>query len=119
MTRVVPHRIRPEGAPTGAYHFVYWCRQPLEEIQFFERNAPVEDDVLPPVLDAEATPTSPTCRRHVSQDEAVADMQVMLREMERHYGWRPIIDTTVDFYQANLFQRRVDGLSDLPNTILP
>jgi len=29
-------------------------------------------------------------------------MQVMLREMERHYGKRPIIYTTVDFYQAIL-----------------
>jgi len=66
------------GIPHGAYHFVYWCRSPLEEIQIFEQNAPVEDGALPSVLDAEATPTSPTCRRHVSQDEAIADMQVML-----------------------------------------
>ena len=29
-------------------------------------------------------------------------MQVMLDEMERHYGKRPIIYTTVDFYQAIL-----------------
>ena len=89
------------GIPHGAYHFVYWCRPPLEEIQIFEQNAPVEDDALPPVLDAEATPTSPTCRRHVTQDEAIADMQVMLQEMERHFGKRPIIYTTVDFYEAN------------------
>ena len=54
------------------------------------------------MLDAEATPTSPTCRRHVAQDEAIADMQVMLQEMERHYRKRPIIYTTVDFYEANL-----------------
>jgi lysozyme len=90
------------GIPHGAYHFVYWCRPPLEEINYFEQNAPVEDDALPPVLDAEATPTSPTCRRHVAQDEAIADMQVMLQEMERHYRKRPIIYTTLDFYEANL-----------------
>ncbi len=29
-------------------------------------------------------------------------MQVMLDEMERHYGKRPVIYTTVDFYQAIL-----------------
>jgi lysozyme len=90
------------GIPHGAYHFVYWCRPPLEEINNFEQNAPVEDDALPPVLDVEATPTSPTCRRHVAQDEAIADMQVMLQEMERHYRKRPIIYTTLDFYEANL-----------------
>ena len=93
------------GVPHGAYHFVYWCRPPMEEMAFFEQNAPVEPDALPPVLDVEATPTSRTCHRHLTQDAAIADMQVMLTEMERHYGKRPIIYTTVDFYQAIL----IDG----------
>jgi lysozyme len=90
------------GVPHGAYHFVYWCRPPLEEMAFFEQNAPVEDDALPPVLDVEATPTSRTCHKHLTQDGAIADMKVMLEEMERHYGKRPIIYTTVDFYEAIL-----------------
>jgi lysozyme len=74
----------------------------MEEMAFFEQNAPVEDDALPPVLDVEATPTSPTCHRHLTQSGAIADMKVMLEEMERHYGKRPIIYTTVDFYEAIL-----------------
>ncbi len=90
------------GVPHGAYHFVYWCRPPLEEMSWFEHNAPVEEDALPPVLDVEATPTSKTCHRHLTQEAAIADMQVMLTEMERHYGKRPIIYTTVDFYEAIL-----------------
>ena len=90
------------GVPRGAYHFVYWCRPPMEEMTFFEQNAPVDDDALPPVLDVEATPTSKTCHRHLTQEGAVADMRVMLEEMERHYGKRPIIYTTVDFYEAIL-----------------
>jgi len=90
------------GVPHGAYHFVYWCRPPLEEISWFEQNAPVEDDALPPVLDVEATPTSKTCHRHLTEESAIADMKVMLEEMERHYGKRPVIYTTVDFYQAIL-----------------
>jgi lysozyme len=99
------------GIPHGAYHFVYWCRPPMEEMAFFEQNAPVDPDALPPVLDVEATPTSKTCHRHLTQDGAIADMQVMLNEMERHYGRRPVIYTTVDFYQAIL----VDGaFSDYP-----
>ena len=99
------------GIPHGAYHFIYWCRPPLEEINIFEQNAPVDDDALPPVLDAEATPTSPTCPRHVTEDEAIADMQVMLQEMERHYRKRPIIYTTLDFYEANLSN---GALTDYP-----
>jgi lysozyme len=90
------------GIPRGAYHFVYWCRSPMEEMAFFEQVAPVEGDALPPVLDVEATPTSPTCHRHLTEAGAIADMKVMLEEMERHYGKRPIIYTTVDFYQAIL-----------------
>jgi lysozyme len=90
------------GVPHGAYHFVYWCRPPMEEMAFFEQNAPVENDALPPVLDVEATPTSKTCHRHLTQEGAIAEMKVMLDEMERHYGKRPVIYTTVDFYQAIL-----------------
>ena len=86
-------------------------RLALEEINIFEQNAPVDDDALPPVLDAEATPTPPTCCRHVTQDEAIADMQVMLQEMERHYRKRPIIYTTLDFYEANLSN---GALTDYP-----
>jgi lysozyme len=90
------------GIPRGAYHFVYWCRAPMEEMANFEQNAPVETDALPPVLDVEATPTSPTCHRHLTEDGAIAEMKVMLEEMERHYGKRPIIYTTLDFYEAIL-----------------
>jgi lysozyme len=90
------------GVPHGAYHFVYWCRPPMEEMANFEQNAPVEADALPPVLDVEATPTSKTCKIHLTQDGAIAQMKVMLEEMERHYGKRPVIYTTVDFYEAIL-----------------
>src|SRR5271154_7348916 len=76
------------GVPRGAYHFVYWCRPPLEEMSWFEQNAPVENDALPPVLDVEATPTSKTCHKHLTQEGAIANMKVMLEEMERHYGKR-------------------------------
>ena len=90
------------GIPHGAYHFVYWCRAPIEEATWFEKNVPVEDDALPPVLDVEATPDSKTCRRHLEREPAIADMKVMLDEMERHFGKRPIIYTSVDFYEAIL-----------------
>ena len=58
-------------------------------------------DALPPVLDVEATPT-PGPATAISQEGAIADMKVMLEEMERHYGKRPVIYTSVDFYEAIL-----------------
>jgi lysozyme len=90
------------GIPHGAYHFMYWCRPPIEEATWFEQNVPVEDDALPPVLDVEATPDSRTCKRRLERDATIADIKVMLDEMERHFGKRPIIYTSVDFYQAIL-----------------
>ena len=102
---------RAAGVARGAYHFVWWCRAPIEEIRWFERVVPNEPDALPPVLDVEATPTSRTCKRKLDRESALRDMRVMLAEMERHYGKRPVIYTTVDFYEAILSN---DELSEYP-----
>jgi len=102
---------RAAGVPRGPYHFVYWCRSPLEEIANLERIAPVEPDALPPVLDVEATPTSRSCKRTLEREGVLADMRIMLQEMERHYGKKPIIYSSVDFYQAILSD---DALSEYP-----
>jgi lysozyme len=102
---------RAAGLPRGAYHFVWWCRPPMEEIKWFESVVPAEPDALPPVLDVEATPTSRTCKRRLDRESALRDMRVMLTEMERHYGKKPVIYTTVDFYEAILSH---DELSDYP-----
>jgi len=90
------------GIARGAYHFMYWCRSPLEEVRWFEQNVPVEADALPPVLDVESDSESKTCHRHLEQQQTIADMKVMLDEMERYFGKRPIIYTSVDFYEAIL-----------------
>ena len=101
--------------PHGAYHFVYWCRPPLEEINNFRtecasrgRRAPAgarrRGDAL----------TSPTCRRHVAQDEAIADMQVMLQE-----DGAPLPQAADHLNDPRFLRRQifptahVDGLSDL------
>jgi lysozyme len=102
---------RAVGIPRGAYHFVYWCRPWQEEMAWFERNAPVEAGSLPPVLDVEATPESGTCKKTLYPAETVATMRAMLGEMERHYGKKPVIYSTVDFYEAILSE---GALSDYP-----
>ena len=96
------------GVPRGAYHFVYWCRPWQEEMNFFKQVVPVDPGALPPVLDVEATPTSKTCKRRLERDSALAEMKAMLVEMERHYGKRPVIYTTVDFYEAILHSNALD-----------
>ena len=71
-------------------------------MSWFEQNVPVDANALPPVLDVEATPTSHTCHRHLDRESAIPEMRAMLQEMERHFGKKPIIYTSVDFYQAIL-----------------
>ena len=87
------------GIARGAYHFVWWCRHPHEEIEWFKANVPNDPDALPPVLDVEATPDSKSCKRTLHREEVLADMRIMLQDMERAYGKRPVIYVTVDFYQ--------------------
>lgn len=94
------HGAKAAGVPRGAYHFVYWCRHPLEEIRWFIKNVPRDPDALPPVLDVEATPKSKTCKRTLHREETLGDMRLKLELMERHYGKKPVIYVTVDFYAA-------------------
>jgi lysozyme len=99
------------GVPRGAYHFVYWCREPHEEIGNFTSVVPNDPEALPPVLDVEATQTSRTCKRTLYREEVLRDMKAMLTQMERAYGKKPIIYSSVDFYQAILHP---DALSEYP-----
>ena len=102
---------RAAGIPRGAYHFMFWCRPWQEEVNWFIKNVPAEPDALPPVLDVEATPQSKMCKRTLERDKTIADMRQILQELERHYGKRPVIYSSVDFYQSILY----DGaLSEYP-----
>jgi lysozyme len=92
---------RAAGIPTGAYHFVYWCRPAHEQAQWFVQHIPQTNDqlTLPPVLDVEWNGHSRTCPRKVSREAAIEKMQLMLRELEQHTGRRPIIYTDIPFHK--------------------
>jgi lysozyme len=92
---------RAAGIPTGAYHFVYWCRPAHEQAQWFVQHIPQTNDALtlPPVLDVEWNGHSRTCPRKVSREAAIEKMRLMLRELEQHTGRRPIIYTDIPFHK--------------------
>ncbi len=69
---------------------------------------PVDPDALPPVLDVEATPGSRTCKRTLYRDQVLPELRAMLNELERHYGKRPVIYSSVDFYQSILAPNELD-----------
>lgn len=93
---------RQAGVLRGAYHFWYHCRPGIEQAAWFIRNVPRDDTALPPVLDIEWTPTSPTCRKRPPAADLHADMQAFLDAIEAYYGKRPVIYTTLDFYEDRM-----------------
>jgi len=89
------------GVPRGAYHFYYFCRTGAEQARWFIRNVPKDPKALPAVLDMEWNHGSKSCKRKPSANEVRAEMRSFLTIMERHYGKRPLIYTTVDFFKDN------------------
>jgi lysozyme len=87
------------GLKRGAYHFYYFCRPVEEQIAWFKEHVPVDPDALPPALDMEWNPQSKTCHLRPPRDKILADMQVFLDELERYYGKRPLIYSSVDFHR--------------------
>jgi lysozyme len=93
------HGAARAGVPRGAYHFMYWCRPAHEQAAWFRRNVPNDPDALPPVLDLEWNGHSQTCPFKASREAALEAIQLMLSEMERHTGKRPIIYTDIPFHR--------------------
>jgi lysozyme len=92
-------RAKEVGIPRGAYHFAYWCRSGEEQAAWFLTHVPNDPDALPPVLDVEWNAQSKTCPKHPPREVAIATMKTILAAMERAYGKRPIIYTSVDFHR--------------------
>lgn len=92
---------RKAGVPRGAYHFYYFCRPAHEQARWFIRNVPRERGALPPVLDMEWNHKSPSCKLRPPAPTVRREMEIYLTAMRRHYGQRPVIYTTVDFYRDN------------------
>ncbi|EKF20779.1 glycoside hydrolase [Nitratireductor pacificus pht-3B] len=96
---------RVAGIPRGAYHFYYFCRPAIEQARWFIRNVPRDPAALPPVLDMEWNPQSPTCKLRPPPETVRSEMRVFLQAVERHYGKRPIIYTSIDFFEDNQLSR--------------
>ncbi|THH36088.1 glycoside hydrolase [Aliishimia ponticola] len=86
------------GVRRGAYHFYYFCTPPEVQARWFIRTVPKTAGALPPVLDMEWNPFSPTCQRRPTGQIVRGEMRVFLEMVERHYGQKPIIYTTPGFY---------------------
>lgn len=113
------------GIPRGAFHYYYWCRPAAEQARWFIRNVPRSAGALPPVLDLEWTPFSPTCTLRPDAATVRSEALIFLTLLERHYGQRPLIYTTPDFY-ADAQLSRLKGYefwlratADRPSNVYP
>lgn len=93
---------RAAGVPRGAYHFFYHCRSGKEQAKWFIANVPRDPEALPPVLDVEWTPDSPTCTKRPPRDALMREMQDFLDAVEAYYGVRPILYIPIDVHRDRL-----------------
>jgi lysozyme len=76
----------------GAYHFFSYDSPGITQAENFIRTVPSFDGMLPPVVDVEFygdKESNPPDKESVTKE-----LQVMLSELESHYGMQPIIYTT-------------------------
>lgn len=92
---------RAAGVPVGAYHFYYFCTPPEVQARWFIRNVPKRAGMLPPVLDMEWNPFSPTCKLRPEAAEVRRQMRKWIAIVGAHYGQVPIVYTTPGFYADN------------------
>ena len=90
---------RRAGVRAGAYHFWYHCRPGIEQARWFIRNVPRVQGALPPVLDIEWTPFSPTCTRRPPGAEVRREAEAFMDAIEAHYGQRPLVYVSPDVYE--------------------
>jgi lysozyme len=89
------------GVPRAAYHFYYFCTPAAKQARWFIDHVPNDPSAMPPVLDMEWNPHSPTCRLRPDRETVRSEMATFLGMLERHYGKKPIIYTTLDFFDDN------------------
>jgi lysozyme len=89
------------GVRRGAYHFFYHCRPAAEQARWFIRHVPKSPGALPPVLDMEWTPFSPTCTTRRDGATIRAEARIFINMVTAHYGQVPILYTSIDFFQDN------------------
>ncbi|MRX49345.1 glycoside hydrolase [Paracoccus sp. S-4012] len=114
---------RAAGIPRGAYHYYYFCRTGREQAEWFIRNVPRERGALPPVIDLEWT-ASRTCPRRPPSAEVQREAAEFMDILHRHYGQRPIIYTTVDFYRDSALRNWREefwlrSVAGHPNVVYP
>lgn len=89
------------GIKRGAYHFFYFCRPAYQQARWFIQNVPKTRGALPPVLDMEWNHLSRSCKFRPPAAQVRREIAEFSSIVSQHYGTRPIIYTSPDFYRDN------------------
>lgn len=87
--------VRETGIIRGAYHFYYPSRDAKKQANNFIAQVKLSKGDLPPVVDIEHS--NGKSKKHICQN-----LSVYLKEIEKHYGVRPILYTNLTFYNTYL-----------------
>jgi lysozyme len=96
---------KAEGYKTGAYLFYRFCKSPEEQAANFIHFVPKDSTDMPPVIDLEF---GGNCETDLSKDELTNQIARCMQLLEEHYGKRPIIYVTQNFYDEYLTTRLTD-----------
>ncbi len=92
---------RRAGLWRGAYHYFYFCRPASQQAAWFITHVPRDAAALPAVLDLEWNHRSRTCPFRPDAETVRSEARVFLDTLTRYYGKRPVIYSTMDFFQEN------------------
>jgi lysozyme len=90
-------RSQDAGIPRGAYHFFSLCKSGAVQAANFIAAIPASTSSLPHALDVEQMEPCPNGRRIA---RPLAEIGAFLDAAEKHFGQRPLIYTTREFYEA-------------------
>lgn len=93
------------GVALGAYHFYYFCTEPEVQARWFIRNVPRIRGGMPPVLDLEWNPFSPTCTLRPPAAEVRQLAKRFMKIVEAHYRTKVVIYSTPDFWERNKVEK--------------
>jgi lysozyme len=87
------------GMKTGAYHFFSLCTPGAQQAANFIGMVPNDPRALPPAIDIEYRGN---CTRRPPGPALMTELNVFVEAIVAHYGTRPVIYTTHDFFRDYL-----------------
>ncbi len=87
------------GVKWGAYHFFTLCRKARDQAANYIATVPKGAPSLPPAVDLEF---GGNCAARPLRKHVLAEIRELLGALEAHYGMRPVIYATSEFFERYL-----------------